>query len=144
MEDYQNNTCSKIFTEKPNLVRHIKNAHDKQQKHKCEVCEKDFSKLSNLRRHKESTHYRTSEVQCPKCNKILNRADNIKYYKCKQTAVLSVTKDFQLSLMKLQPLQLMHPQQTISLLMNHQLKKKIFQMLCGIRSTKGFGKRGIN
>ena len=93
MEDYKCNTCSKVFTEKRSLVRHIKNAHDKQQKHKCEICEKDFSRLSNLRRHKESTHYRTSEVQCPKCNKILNRADNIKYHQCKQTAVLSVMKD---------------------------------------------------
>ena len=72
----------------------MKNAHDKQQKHKCEICQKDFSRLSNLRRHKESTHFRTSEVQCPKCNKISNRADNIKYHQCKQTAVLSVMKDF--------------------------------------------------
>ena len=93
MEDYKCNTCSKVFTEKKSLVRHMKNAHDKQQVHKCEICEKDFSRLSNLQRHKESTHYRTSEVQCPKCNKILNRADNIKYHKCKQTAVLSVMKD---------------------------------------------------
>ena len=93
MEDYKCSTCSKVFTEKRNLVRHIKNAHEKQQKHKCEICEKDFSRLSDLRRHKESTHYRTSEVQCPKCNKIINRADNIKYHKCKQIAVLSVMKD---------------------------------------------------
>ena len=93
MEDYKCNTCFKVFTEKRSLVRHMKNAHEKQQKHKCEICEKDFSRLSDLRRHKESTHYRTSEVQCPKCNKILNGADNIKYHKCKQTAVLSVMKD---------------------------------------------------
>ena len=71
----------------------MKNAHDKQQKHKCEICEKDFSRLSNLWRHKESTHYRTSEVQCPKCSKIINRADNIKYHQCKQTADLSVMKE---------------------------------------------------
>ena len=93
MEDYKCNTCSKVFTEKRNLVRHMKNAHEKQQKHKCEICEKDFSRLSDLRRHKESTHYRTSEVQCPKCNKIINRADNIKYHQCKQTANLSVMKE---------------------------------------------------
>ena len=93
MEEYKCNTCSKVFTEKRNLVRHMKNAHNKQQKHKCEVCEKDFSRLFDLRRHKESTHYRTGEVQYPKCNKILSRADNIKYHKCKQTAVLSVIKD---------------------------------------------------
>ena len=93
MEEYKCNTCSKVFTVKRNLVRHMKNAHDKQQKHKCEICEKDFSRLSDLRRHKKSTHYRTSEVQYPKCNKIISRADNIKYHKCKQTAVLSVIKD---------------------------------------------------
>ena len=93
MEDYKCNTCSKVFIEKKSLVRHMKNAHEKQQKHKCELCEKDFSRLSDLRCHKKSTHYITSEVQCPKCNKILNRADNIKYHKCKQTAVLSVMKD---------------------------------------------------
>ena len=93
MEDYKCNTCSKVFTEKRNLVRHMKNAHKKQQKHKCEICEKDFWRLSHLRRHKESTYYRTSGVQCPKCNKIINRADNNKYHQCKQTAVLSVMKD---------------------------------------------------
>ena len=94
MEDYKCNTCSKIFIDKWNLLRHMKNAHDKQQRHKCEICEKDFLRLFDLRRHKECTHCRTSEVQCPKCNRILNRADNIKYHKCKQTTVFSVMKDF--------------------------------------------------
>ena len=93
MEDYKCNTCSKVFTEKRSLVRHVKNTHEKHQKHQCEICERDFSRLSDLRRHKESTHYRTSEVQCPKCNKIINRADNIKYHQCKQTADLSVMKE---------------------------------------------------
>ena len=93
MEDYKCNTCSKVFTEKRSLVRHVKNTHEKQQKHKCEICEKDFSRLFDLRRHKESTHHRTSEIPCPKCNKIINRADNIKYHKCKQTPGLSVMKE---------------------------------------------------
>ena len=47
MEDYKCNTCSKVFTEKRNLVRHMKNAHEKQQKHKGKICEKDFSRLSH-------------------------------------------------------------------------------------------------
>ena len=69
MEDYKCNTCSKVFTKKQNLVRHMKNAQDKQQKQKCDTREEDFSRLSDIRRHKESVHYKTKEVQCPKCNK---------------------------------------------------------------------------
>ena len=93
MEDYKCNTCSKVFTEKRNLVRYIKNAHDKQQKHKCEISEKDFLRLSDLRRHKKAPIIEQVKCNAPKCNKILNRVSNIKYHKCKQTAVLSMMKD---------------------------------------------------
>ena len=124
MEDYKCNTCSKVFTEKRSLVRHMKNAHEKQQKHKCEICEKDFSRLSDLPRHKESTHYRTSGVQSPKCHKIINRADNIKYHKCKQTADLSVMKHSPTASNEAAPSSIDSPQQTISLLRNHLLKKE--------------------
>ena len=106
----------------------MKNTHDKQQKHKCEICEKDFLRLSDLRRHKKSTHYKTSEVQCPKCNKKLNRADIIKYHKCKQIEILSVRKD-SLSVSNEAAFSSVDaPQQTMNLLKNHQIKK-IFQML---------------
>ena len=46
MKDYKCNICFKVFTEKRSLLRNMKNAHDKQQGHKCEICEKDFLRLS--------------------------------------------------------------------------------------------------
>ena len=69
MEDYKCNTCSKVFTEKRNLVRHMKNAHEKQQKHKCEICEKDFLRLSHLRRHKKAPTIEQVKCNAPNATK---------------------------------------------------------------------------
>ena len=70
MKDYKYNTSSKVFTEKWNLVRRMKNTHDKQQKRMGEICEKDFSRLSDLRRHKKALIIEQTKFNAQNATKI--------------------------------------------------------------------------
>ena len=60
--------CSKVFTEKRTLMRHIATAHNNKSCN-CILCKKSFKRKNCLRRHQLSIHSGTYEVSCSKCEK---------------------------------------------------------------------------
>ena len=80
--------CSKAFTLKSNLTRHIASAHNNK-KYECTLCEKLFLRMNYLRGHRVSAHDKTTEVTCSKCGKTFARVDNLRRHqknccRCKQ------------------------------------------------------------
>ena len=69
--------CSKVFTLKSSLMRHITSAHNNES-YDCILCKKSFKRKDCLRRHQLSIHSRTYEVSCSKCEKKFARTDNLK------------------------------------------------------------------
>ena len=69
--------CSKVFTEKRILMRHIASVYNNES-YDCMLCKKSFKRKDYLRRHQLSIHRRTYEVTCSKCEKKIARKDNLK------------------------------------------------------------------
>ena len=56
--------CSMLFTKKGNLIRHIRNVHNKEKKHECGVCQKKFSRKQNRNLHeKRCSKNQTAELE---------------------------------------------------------------------------------
>ena len=82
------NICSKAFTLKHNLTRHIASAHNNK-KYECTLCEKSFLRKDYLRDHRLSVHNKTTEVTCSKCGKTFARVYSMRRHqkiccRCKQ------------------------------------------------------------
>ena len=69
--------CSKVFTGKRALMRHIASAHNNGS-YDYILGKKSFKRKDCLRRHQLSIHSRTYEVSCSKCEKKFPRKDNLK------------------------------------------------------------------
>ena len=83
------NICSKAFTLKHNLTRHIASAHNNNKKYECMLCEKSFLRKDYLRDHRLSVHNKTTEVTCSKCGKTFARVYSMRRHqkiccRCKQ------------------------------------------------------------
>ena len=73
-------TCSKLFTRKYDLERHIKQAHTEiENQQQCSYCEYSTNRKSDLNRHVESRHNKPN-FACGICNKSFNRKDNLKIH----------------------------------------------------------------
>ena len=70
-------TCSKAFTLKSNLTRHIASAH-KNKKYECALSKKSFLRKDYLRHHRLSVHNETIELKCSKCGKTFARVDSMR------------------------------------------------------------------
>ena len=80
--------CSKAFTLKSNLARHIASTHSNK-KYECTLCKKSFQRKDCLQRHRLTVHDKTIELRCSKCEKGFARADNFRRHqknccRCKQ------------------------------------------------------------
>ena len=67
--------CSKVFTHRKSLSRHVKSAHDDEIFH-CDYCGKDFNHKENLKRHVERVHGNTKH-ECFKCQQSLSSKDKL-------------------------------------------------------------------
>ena len=74
--------CGKTFTAKRNLVRHIKNVHEKREKFECDICKKSFSRIDNLQNHKNEIHLKKSTAQCEVCGKTVSNIRFLEKHKC--------------------------------------------------------------
>ena len=64
--------CTKKFTMKDGLKRHLKEVHEQIKKHACEQCEYRTFSRHNLKLHQGSIHsgVRPTKQQCPHCDKM--------------------------------------------------------------------------
>ena len=60
---YKCGLCSKVFTEKKNLLRHEKNTHGEKNSYTCELCNKVYQRTEDVRRHKASTHFKSTKAE---------------------------------------------------------------------------------
>jgi KRAB domain-containing zinc finger protein len=69
--------CSKEFSRKHLLNRHIKLKHtEKQRTHKCPTCNKSFFTISTLKKHVES--HGTKHMPCEFCGKLFSCMNNLR------------------------------------------------------------------
>lgn len=60
--------CQKQFTDKSNLLRHVKEVHD-QMRVSCDQCDQAFVRKFNLKRHIFHVHGGMLPYECDKCRK---------------------------------------------------------------------------
>ena len=73
MTAYTCQECSKVFTEKRSLTRHVKTIH-KNEVYQCETCERKFKRRDNLKRH-QLIH---KKIVCQKCKKNFQNEEELK------------------------------------------------------------------
>lgn len=59
--------CGKIFSQKPNLQKHIVTVHEGLKDFKCDECGKCFGQKGTLKLHKKTTHDMNKEFVCEIC-----------------------------------------------------------------------------
>ncbi|XP_046407550.1 zinc finger protein 271-like [Ischnura elegans] len=72
---YSCSECEKSFSQKSNLVRHIR-AHTSDKRYSCHQCEKSFSRKGNLVRHIR-THAADERYSCHQCEKSFSQKGNL-------------------------------------------------------------------
>ena len=60
--------CSKKFTRKDALRRHVSSLHG-QKRYQCEICLKKFNRKDNVIAHEKNVHNSTPSRKCSKCRK---------------------------------------------------------------------------
>ena len=67
--------CGQVFTERRNLLRHMKNAHVD---FTCEVCNRLFFGETAFNKHKKQVHEKIIKIfSCLNCYKTFGRSDNL-------------------------------------------------------------------
>jgi len=69
------NKCSKTFTRKDSLNKHINSVHKSKTVHSCNLCDKTFTRRSNLKRHQDSVHSSAKPFVCSYCSFASKRKD---------------------------------------------------------------------
>ncbi len=73
MKTHRNSTfpcsqCEKSFSEKSDLIRHVKTIHQRIQDFICSLCGKRFNQIGNLRRHISTVHDLVKRYKCTICD----------------------------------------------------------------------------
>jgi hypothetical protein len=66
--------CDEQYTEKRNMLRHMKTHVDSSQTYSCGVCGKEFSRADTRNRHEAAHSY---SLTCRVCGQYFNRLDNL-------------------------------------------------------------------
>ena len=70
--------CQKHFTQRNNMLRHIRTVHQKAtvpESLQCSLCHKVFDRLYNLKRHTNTVHTSKKPFSCPLCDASFSRSD---------------------------------------------------------------------
>ena len=67
--------CTRMFSQKVNRDKHVKDFHEKTEVYECPTCGKHISSKENLKKHKDLTHApigtKGAEVKCQFCPKVM-------------------------------------------------------------------------
>lgn len=72
--------CTKSYTTKFNLKRHVDVFHLKQRKHYCQECERFFVSRQNLREH-SFIHIGIKPYKCPNCEECFRQISQLAIHK---------------------------------------------------------------
>ncbi|XP_047495133.1 zinc finger protein 568-like [Penaeus chinensis] len=68
--------CNNQYTQSSHLRTHIRNVHENNKGHKCDVCDAVVLCQSSLRRHMATVHANSAKFICPHCNRGFNNNQN--------------------------------------------------------------------
>lgn len=74
------NDCTKTYSTKFNLKRHVEITHLKQKKHKCEHCDRFFVSQQNLKEH-TFTHTGARPYQCIVCGEFFRQISQLSLHR---------------------------------------------------------------
>ena len=69
--------CSKTFSKKTSLKKHIEAVHEGLKPFECPTCKKSFYEISHLKAHISEVHDKIKNFQCPKCDKKFGRKNHV-------------------------------------------------------------------
>lgn len=82
-KNYQCEICSHAFTDKSNLIAHVKTVHEKITRFKCDECSKKYFYQSCLNKHKIKHDLRYA-YKCDKCGKRMKYESSFNKHSCEK------------------------------------------------------------
>jgi predicted RNA-binding Zn-ribbon protein involved in translation (DUF1610 family) len=74
--------CGKEFSFRSNMLRHVRNIHEKRRDHTCRMCtpERAFATADGLRSHVKAVHEKKRDFACPLCARAFTRKAHLKQH----------------------------------------------------------------
>ena len=72
--------CSKSYTTKGNLDKHIKEKHLEIKPYKCDSCDKSFAQKSHLKQHISDVHLKLKPFECDVCGECFAQKSHLKQH----------------------------------------------------------------
>ncbi|XP_028130876.2 transcription factor hamlet-like isoform X2 [Diabrotica virgifera virgifera] len=79
-DEHQCDYCSKAFSYRPLLFKHLAIKHGQIKRYHCENCTKVFTDPSNLQRHIRTHHAGARSHACPECGKTFSSSSGLKQH----------------------------------------------------------------
>ena len=62
-------TCTKKFSNKSSLNKHIATVHEKSETFVCDSCTKTFTRKADMKKHISAVHLKIKDLKCPTCDR---------------------------------------------------------------------------
>jgi hypothetical protein len=70
--------CPYTAGNESNLIKHVRNVHEKRKDHACPQCDAAFGEAGNLRKHVRIVHEKRRDHACPQCDAAFGQAGHLR------------------------------------------------------------------